>query len=78
MQWESFNEKPLTSNTTSKGGIHSIKISIAVEAKIAALMHRIEALEVKGPFYVNQVNQFSHPTFSTVELQIMYWRNDSC
>ena len=40
-----------------KGGIHSIETFIVTEAKIAALMRRIEALDLKGPSHVNQVNQ---------------------
>jgi len=39
MQWEGFNEKSSTT-LASKGGIHSIKNFIAVEAKLAALMRK--------------------------------------
>ena len=50
MQWEGFNKKPPTTNsiTTSRSGVHSIENSIAVEAKMAALMRRIEMLKSKG------------------------------
>jgi len=48
MQWEGFNVKSLTTTPTSKGGIHSIENSIVAEAKMAALIRRIQALEVKG------------------------------
>ena len=49
MQWEGFNEKlPSTnSTTTSRSGIHSIENSIAVEAKIAAMM-KIKKLSDDG------------------------------
>ena len=65
MQWEGFNEKPPTTNstTTSRSGIHSIENSIATEAKMAALMRRIEMLENKGtPQQFEQVNQTSVPS----------------
>jgi len=60
MQWEGFNEKPPTTNstTTLRSGIHSIENSIATEAKMATLMRRIEVLESKGtPQQFDQVNQ---------------------
>ena len=59
MQWEGFNEKPPTTNstTTSRIGIHSIENSIVAEAKMAALMRRIEVLESRGtPQQFDQVN----------------------
>ena len=34
-------------NSTLSGDVHSIENSIAAEAKVAALMRRIEALELK-------------------------------
>ena len=50
MQWEGFNEMPPTINstTTSRSGVHLIENSIAAEAKMAALMRRIEILKSKG------------------------------
>ena len=50
MQWEGFNEKPPTTNSTtpSRSVVHSIENSIAAEAKMVALMKRIEMLESKG------------------------------
>ena len=57
------NEKSSTKGPTSKGDIHSIERSIAVEAKIAALMGRIEALEGKRMTpHLNYVNQISAPS----------------
>ena len=47
MQWEGFNEKPPTTNSMSKSGMHSIENSITTEGKVAALMRRIEVLESK-------------------------------
>jgi len=78
MQWESFNEKLSTLNLTLKGGIYSTETSIAVETKIVDLMRRIEALEVKGHSYVNQVNQIFTSSCLNVKLQIMCWRNIPC
>ena len=49
MQWEGFNDKPPTTNSTItlRSGEHSIENSIVVKAKMAALMKRIEVLESK-------------------------------
>ena len=47
MQWEGLNEKPPTTNSMSKSGMHSIENSITAEGKVAALMRRIEVLESK-------------------------------
>ena len=65
MQWEGFNEKQPTTNstTTSRSGIYSIENSIAAEVKMAALMRRIEVLESKGtPQQLEQVNHTSVPS----------------
>ena len=43
MQWETFTEKP----PTHKSGMHTIYNSIAAEAKITALVRKIEDLEMK-------------------------------
>jgi len=65
MHWEGFNAMPTTTSTifTSKSDMHSIDNSIAAEAKISALMRRIEALDVKGISpQIYQVNQISAPS----------------
>ena len=48
---------------------HSIETSIDAKAKIVALMRRIEALKVKGPSHVNQVNQIF--AFSYLNCQVL-------
>ena len=65
IQWEGFNEKPPTTNstTTLRSGIHSIKNSITTEAKMTTLMRRTEVLESKGtPQQFDQVNQTYVPS----------------
>jgi len=59
MQWKSSTRSFHIEHPTSRGGIHSIETFKVAKAKIIALMHMIEALEVKGSSYVNQVNQIS-------------------
>jgi len=54
IQWESYPKK--TDPATSRTGIHSIKSSIAAEAKITQLMRRLELLEARELNSVNQVN----------------------
>ena len=77
MQWEEFNEKSLT--PTSKGNIYSIENSIASEAKIVALMRRIEALEVKRtPPQLDHINQLSAPSCFNCTLQLMCWKISRC
>jgi len=44
--WEGFNDKS-SITFTSKGGVHSIENYITAEAKMAILMRRVDALEVK-------------------------------
>ena len=49
IQWESTSETSRNSNSiSSKGGLHSIKSSIANEAKLANLARKLEALETKN------------------------------
>jgi len=51
IQWEPTLDKSRNSNpVSSKGDLHSIESSIAVEAKIASLMRRLEALKLKNRF----------------------------
>ena len=60
IQWEPTPEKFRTNDpTSSKGGIHSIEANIATDAKLAAVMRRLEALETKEPVSVNQVSPTS-------------------
>ena len=50
IQWEPTPEKFKTNDpTSSKGGVHSIVANVATEAKLAAVMRRVEALETKEP-----------------------------
>ena len=56
LQWEPAMKKSrISQSITSKGGLLSLESSIAAEAKIATLMRRIEALEIKEPANVNQI-----------------------
>ena len=56
IQWELTNETSRNSNfISSKGGLHSIKSSIAAEARIANLARRLKVLETKKLVSVNQV-----------------------
>ena len=58
LQWEPASEKPKNSlSIASRGGLLSLESSIAVEAKIATLMRRIEALETKEPASVNLITK---------------------
>ena len=60
IQWDPTPEKSRTNDpTSSKGGIHSIEANIANDAKLAAVMRRLEALETKEPVSVNQVSPTS-------------------
>ena len=46
IQWEPSPDKSRNSNPiSSKGGLHSIEMSIASEAKLASVIRRLEALE---------------------------------
>ena len=57
IQWESASETSRNPNSiSSKGGLHSIELFIANEAKLANLVRRLEALEMKEPSPVNQVS----------------------
>ncbi|MFW5438963.1 hypothetical protein [Paenibacillus apiarius] len=57
MQWDTSAEKPATPSTTTKGGIHTVDNSIASEAKLSAVIRRVEALELKPAAQVNNANQ---------------------
>ena len=62
IQWEPTPKKFKTNDpSSSKGDAHSIKVNIDIEAKLAVVMQRLEALEIKEPVSVNQVS----PTPST-------------
>jgi len=57
LQWESASKKQRNLQSIAlKGGLLSLESSIAAEANIAALMRRIEALEIKEPANINQIN----------------------
>jgi len=57
LQCEPASEKPRNSQSiASKRGLLSLELTTTVEAKIATLMRRIEALEIKEPANVNQIN----------------------
>ena len=57
IQWELTPKKFRTNDpSSSQGGVHSIETNIATEAKLAAVMRRLEALETKEPVLVNQVS----------------------
>ena len=57
IQWEPTPKKFRTNDPiSSKGGVHSIEANIATEAKLAAVMQRLEALETKESVSVNQVS----------------------
>lgn len=45
MQWDNLAEMPNESTSTNKGMICSVDCSVSAEAKIAALIRRIEALQ---------------------------------
>ena len=75
MQCEWFNEKPPTTTSTSRSGMHSIENSIAVEAKVATLMRRIEVLESKGTSQqFEQVNQTSMPSYFNCQSPTHVWK----
>ena len=60
LQWEPSNEESRNPNSIpSKRGLHSIEDSIITEAKLDNVMQRLEAIELRNPVYVNQVNQTS-------------------
>jgi len=57
IQWEPTPKKFRTNDpSSSKGGVHSIEANIATEAKLAAVMRRLDTLETKEPVSVNQVS----------------------
>ena len=58
MQWEGFTKRFLIITPTLRGDVHSIENSIAAEAKVAALMRRIEALELKRTYA--QLDHINH------------------
>ena len=54
IQWEPSPEKSKNSQSIAfKGGLLSIESSVTSEVKIAMLIRRIEALEIKEPTIVN-------------------------
>jgi len=56
IQWEPTPKKFMTKYpSSSKGGAHSIEANIAKEAKLAAVMRRLEALKTMDTVSVNQV-----------------------
>jgi len=60
IQWEPTSENSRNSNSiSSKGGLYSIELSIAKEAKLANLARRLKVLETKEPSPVNQVTQIN-------------------
>jgi len=63
---------------SSKGGLHSIKSSIAVEAKIASRMRRLEALKTKEPAPVNQVSPSQVSTPGCTYFQVMNHVFEEC
>jgi len=63
MQWVSFTERSLIITPTLKGDVHSIVNSITAEAKVAALIRRIKALELKRtPAQLDHINQIFTPS----------------
>ena len=63
MQWEGFREKSSSTTSDTKGSIHQIDTSIAVEAKIDALARKVKELEVKNTTpRLEQVNHLSQPS----------------
>ena len=57
IQWE-LTPKKIRSNdpNSSKRGVHSIEANIATEAKLAAVMRRLETFKTKELVFVNQVS----------------------
>ena len=56
IQWEPTSENFRNSySIPSKGGLHSIELSISNEARIVNLERKLEALKTKEPSPVNQV-----------------------
>lgn len=70
MQWDSLANKPNASISANKGGIHSVDYFIATEAKIKALMRRIEALQLLVLHKQVKSINCRLPYASIVELQI--------
>ena len=53
IQWEPTPKKFRTNDpSSSKGGAHSIEANKAMEAKLAAVMRRLEALKTKCRIYI--------------------------
>ena len=72
IQLEPTPDKSRNSNLkSSKGCLHSIKTSIAAEAKLASVMRRLEALEIKKTISVNQVSPKQTPTLGYTYYQVM-------
>ena len=57
IQWKPTPKKFRTNDpSSSKGGVHYIEANISTEAKLTAMMRRLEALETKELVSVNQVS----------------------
>ena len=63
MQGEGFTERSSIITPTLMGDVYSIENSITAEAKVAALMRRIEALELKRTLaQLDHINQIFTPS----------------
>jgi len=79
IQWKPTPDKSRNSNPiSSKGGLHFIKMSITVEAKLASVMRRLEALETKEPVPVNQVSPTQTLTLGCTYYQGMNYVFEEC
>lgn len=63
MQWDKLAEKPSSSTSMNKGGIHGVNSFITVKAKIGSLMRRIKALETPSAPQMSQMNHLQTPTY---------------
>ena len=63
MQSEGFTEKSSIITHKLRDGVHSIENSSTAEAKVVALMRRIEALELKRTLaQLDHINQIFTPS----------------
>jgi len=63
MQWEGFTERFSIITPKLRGDVHSIENSRAAEAKMTALMRRIEALKLKRTLaQLDHINQIFTPS----------------
>ena len=51
-----IEESKNSNSISSKSGLYSIEDSMATEAKLANIIRRLEAIELKDPISVNQVS----------------------